>query len=147
MNKLLIVSIAIAQLVISQTSVACKSALLGEEYPVAHSDRYKYVVVARVDKSVHSDEYRYRPLVSFEATVIESIKGDLVNGVSFTGGPKDEEEGAVCPVHLVEGGTYLLLLSKENGNYVISRFGISVKSDNKYFTGYVKQIKNAILSK
>lgn len=147
MNKLLIVSIAIAQLVTSQTSVACKSALLGEEYPVAHLDRYKYVVVARVDKSVHSDEYRYRPLVSFEATVIESIKGDLVDGVSFTGVPKDEEERAVCPVHLAEGGTYLLLLSKENGNYVISRFSISVKSDNKYFSGYVKQIKNTILSK
>ena len=147
MKKLSKIATFLIALISPVISLACKEAILGEVYPITHINEYEYIVIAKIDKSVHADEYRYNPLVSFEATVVESIKGNLNEGTSFSGTPKHEQPRAVCPVHLTEGGTYLLLLSKENGRYVISRFSFPVKNDSKYFSNYIGQIKSAISNK
>ena len=141
MKKLLIITIA---LLTPTISLACKEAVLGEIYPITDFNKYNHFVVVTIDKSIHSDKYRYKPLVAFEATVIESFKGSLNEGASFSGKPKQEIPRAVCPVYLIEGGTYLLLLSQESGEYIISRFSFPVKNDNKYFSNYISQIKGAI---
>jgi len=125
-------------------SFACKDVKFGEAYTITDFKKYENIVIARISKSTHLKKYRYRPLLSFQATVLESIKGVLIKGVSFSGKPKEEQPRAVCPVHLTENGTYLLLLSKENGKYVISRFSFPVKNDNKYYLNYISQIKNAV---
>jgi len=49
-------------------------------------------------------------------------------------------------VLLIKNGTYLLLLSKEKGEYFISRFSFPVKNNNEYFPDYINQIKGAINS-
>ena len=146
MYKFSKISIIFIALLTPSISMACKEAILGEVYPIADFNKYDYIVIVKIDKSIHSDKYRYKPLVSFEATVIESIKGDLNEGAALSGKPKHEIPRAVCPVHLAENGIYLLLLSKENGEYAISRFNFHVKNDNKYFSNYISQIKNAIIS-
>jgi hypothetical protein len=131
-------------LVTPAASWACKQAVLGDTYPISDLGKYDHIVIAKIDKSSHASEYRYKPLVSFEATVIESIKGKLTKGASFYGAPKIEQERAVCPVNLVEGGTYLLFLSMENDRYLISRFSFYVNDDNEHFLGYISQIKAAL---
>ena len=143
MSKLLLM-ISITILVIPVASWACKQAVPGDEYPVSSLDSYDYIVIARIDKAIHATEYRYKPLVSFEATVIENLKGELDKGSVFHGMPESEEARAVCPVHLVESGIYLLLLTKESNQYFISRFSIYVKNDNKNFINYINQINSAL---
>ena len=143
MKKLLIIVIA---LLTPTISFACKEAIFGKMHPITNFSKYNTIVVAKINKSIHSDKYRYKPLVSFEATVIERLKCSINEGVSFSGKPKQEQPRAVCPVHLTEDGIYLLLLSKESGLYIISRFSFPVKNNSKYFSNYISQIKGAINS-
>ncbi len=146
MNKFAKISITLLVLFTPALSMACKEAMLGKTYPMTDFNEYDYIVIAKINKSFHSDKYIYKPLESFKATVIQSIKGDLNEGDSISGKPKHEQPKAVCPIHLSENGIYLLLLSKENKVYVISRFSLPVKNDNKYFSDYIAQIKKAIVS-
>ena len=126
-------------------SLACKESGLGGNFPNG-LDEFKYIVVATVKESFHSDEYRYKPLVSFKATVVESIKGDLTEGAQIQGKPKKEEAHGICPVRLLEKVTYLFLLNKENGEYVVTRRWRPVDSEAQYFTKYISQIKDVIKS-
>ena len=144
MKKLSRKTIFLIVLLTPAISLAYKEAILGEAYPITDFGEYDNIIVAKIDKSAHSDEHRYKPLVSFKAKVLQSIKGDLNEGASFSGIPKHEQPRAVCPVYLTEGGIYLLLLSKENGRYVISRFSFPVKNDNKNFSNYIKQVKSGV---
>jgi len=137
-------SIILILLLSPAISLACKDMKLVETFPITDFKKYSNIVVVKIDKSIHSDKYRYKPLVSFTATVLENIKGDLNEGISFSGKPKKEQARAVCPVHLIENGKYLLLLTNESGAYVISRFSLPVISDNKYFSNYISQIKDAV---
>jgi len=143
MKKLLIIVIA---LLTPTITFACKDAILGKVHPITNFNEYNHIVIVKIDKSIHSDKYRYKPLVSFQATVIENIKGSLNEGASFSGKPKQEIPRAVCPVYLIEGGVYLLLLSQESGEYIISRFSFPVQNNNKYFSNYISQIKGAIIN-
>ena len=146
MRKLSKITIILIILLSPAISLACKESILEKAYPITKFNEYDSIVIVRIDESTHSNKYRYWPLESFKASVIESIKGNLNEGDSFTGKPKHEEARAVCPVHLTKNDTYLLLLSKESGEYVVSRFSFPVKSDNKYFSNYISQIKGAISS-
>jgi len=137
-------SIILILLLTPAISLACQEAKLVEAFPITDFKKYSNIVVVKIDESIHSDKYRYKPLVSFTATVLESIKGDLNEGISFSGKPKKEQARAVCPVHLTVNGKYLLLLTKESGEYVISRFSFPVNNNNKYFSNYISQIKESI---
>jgi hypothetical protein len=144
MSRLILLTLTLVLLFSSANSFACKGPILGETFPITSFEEYDCVVIVKIDKSVHSDNFRYNPLVSFEATVLECIKGDFRIGDSFSGKAKKEEARAVCPVHLKESGTYVLLLSKENGEYLLSRFSLPVKNDHQYFDNYIRQIKTLI---
>lgn len=146
LKRIILLVLTIVTPLIPYSSFACKEAILGKTFPITNFDEYDYIVVVKIDQAVHSDKYEYNPLISFKATVLESIKGGLNKGYTFAGIAKKEEAHAVCPVHLDVGGTYLLLLSKENGKYQLSRFSLPIKSDHQYFDNYISQIK-AIIGK
>jgi hypothetical protein len=146
MKKLSTVAVFVITLLIPIISLACKDVRLGKAYPITDFKQYDSIVIVKIDESTFIDSHRYRPLVSFKATVLENIKGKLNKGISFSGKPKQEQPRAVCPVQLIESDTYLLLLSEESGAYFISRFSFPVESNNKYFSNYISQIKSAINS-
>src|SRR5690554_5604165 len=81
--------------------LACKSAILGPEFPITDFSEYDNIVIATVDKAVH-DEDGYRPLKTFDLTIQKSLKGNLEIGNKICGKAKKEESTAVCPVHLDE---------------------------------------------
>lgn len=126
-------------------SIACKEALLGPIYPITNFNEYDYVVVATVDKAAHDDQ-GYQSLKTFQATIKKSLKGELVVGEQINGKAKIEDPKAVCPVHFNENSDYLLLLTKTNGEYLLSRFSFPVKKGYKYFDDYICQIE-MLLSK
>lgn len=144
MRRLTLLILVLVTLFSPAYSFACKEPILEDTFPITNFEEYDYVVIVKIDKSVNSDNFRYNPLVSFEARVLESIKGDFSIDASFSGKAMKEEARAVCPVHLEENGTYLLLLSKENGEYLLSRFSLPVKNDHQYFDNYIRQIKTLI---
>ncbi len=144
MKRLLSITLIVVILFTPSISLACKDPLLGETFPITNFDKYDCVVIVKIDHSVHSDELMYNPLVSFKATVVESIKGEIPKNQTFLGKAKKEEANAVCPVHLEKDGIYLFLLSKEKGEYQLSRFSLPVKNDHKYFNNYVAQVKESI---
>ena len=144
MKKLLLTTLTTIVFLNTTVSFACKDPKLGEKYPISSFKEYDCIVIVKIKNAVHSDKSRYKSLISFEATVLENIKGELDMGESFFCEAKKEEARAACPVHLVEGGTYLLLLSKKNERYFLSRFSFPVKSDYKYFNNYITQIKEFI---
>jgi len=136
----------ISLLAISSSSFACKEAALNEDFPIKNFDTYGSIIIAKIDSSKHDEKYRYNPLVSFQATVLESIKGELTVGDSFSGQAKKEVAHAVCPSQLDIGGVYLLALTSENDIYTLSRFSFPTKSEHVYFSKYISQIK-AVLKK
>jgi hypothetical protein len=144
MKRLILLTLTLVLLFNPANSFVCKDPMLGEKFPITNFDEYDCVVIVKIDKSVHSDKFMYNPLVSFEATVLESIKGSFDVGDTFAGKAKKEEARAVCPVHLEESGTYLLLLSKEDEEYLLSRFSLPVKNDHQYFENYISQIKELL---
>jgi hypothetical protein len=144
MKRLILLTLTLVILFNPAISFACKEPLLGKTFPITNFEEYDCVVIVKIDKSIHSDQFRYNPLVSFEVTVLESIKGDFSIGDSFTGKAKKEEARAACPAHLEESGTYLLLITKENEEYLLSRFSLPVKNDHQYYDNYITQIKSII---
>jgi hypothetical protein len=141
MKTLKLVVLIYIALFCSMNVWACKARRYTENFPVEICKNYDYILIVNIDKSVHSEELFYSPLITFEATVLESLKGDVIAGDSIAGGHQKEEARAVCPVHLDEGGVYLLLLSKVGNKFLVSRFSFPVKDNNKYFETYIKQIK------
>ena len=143
MKRLLISLFVIIGYVIA---VACKSAILGPEFPITDFGEYDYIVVATVDKAVH-DEEGYRHLKTFDLTIQKSLKGNLEIGNQISGKAKKEEPRAVCPVHLDEKSDYLLLMTKGANGYRLSRFSFPVKKSYKYFDDYISQIKKKLNEK
>lgn len=123
--------------------IACKSAILGPEYPITDFNEYNCVVVATVDKATH-DTIRYSPLKTFNLTIKKALKGVLEIGEEINGKAKQEEARAACPVHLDENSDYLLLLTKTSDGYRLSRFSLPVKKGYLYFDNYIEQIENSI---
>ena len=137
------ISITLFLLSACVVSIACKDALLGPQYPISDLSEYDCVIIAAVDKAVHADN-GYKPLKTFKATIKRSLKGDLVIGAQIDGKAKIEEPKAVCPVHLDEKSDYLLLLTKSDGEYALSRFSFPVKKGYKYFDDYISQIEKLL---
>lgn len=139
-------SISLLALLAFVISIACKEALLGPNYPITDFSEYDCVVVATIDKAVHEDQ-GYQPLKTFKATIKKSLKGPLVIGTQINGKAKIEESRAVCPVHLDENSDYLLLLTKSEGEYTLSRFSLPVKKGYQYFDHYISQIEKLLSKK
>jgi hypothetical protein len=127
-------------------SIACKSALLGPQYPITDFREYDCIVVATVDNAVHADQ-GYQPLKTFKATIRKNLKGDIAIGTQINGKAKIEEPRAVCPVHLREHSDYLFLLTKNDGEYILSRFSFPVYKGYKYFDNYISQIEKLLSKK
>jgi len=129
---------------ISLPSEACKIFGFNQEYPITDFSHFSHIVVVKIDEASHDDSlYKYNRLISFNAKVLDSIKGDLKVGHSFTGKALSEEAHAVCPISLDNGKSYLLLLNSLDGKYILSRFSAPVSNTNAYFSSYVEQVKNA----
>ena len=139
-------SISFFVVIIYVIVVACKSAVLGPDYPITDFSEYDCVVIAVVDKAVHDDE-GYQPLKTFNVTIKKSLKGNLKIGEQIKGKAKKEEPRAVCPVHLEENSDYLLLLTNSTSGYRLSRFSFPVKKGYKYFDDYISQIEKLINKK
>lgn len=123
--------------------ISCKSIALSPTYPLSDFSDYSHIVIAKIDNAKHSD-YCYRPLETFNVTILKSLKGNLISGEQINGKAKKEQPKAVCPVHLDEGSEYLLLLTKGVGGYRISRFSFPIKKGFKYFDDYINQIKKIL---
>ncbi len=136
-------SILLISIIVFISIIACKSALLGPEYPITDFKEYQCVVIATVNKAVH-DNQRYKPLKTFNVTIKKILKGDLKIGKQINGTAKKENPRAVCPVHLDEKADYLLLLTKSDNGYQLSRFSLPVKKGYKYFDDYISQIEKSI---
>jgi len=136
-------TISFLTLVAFFTLIACKDVLLGPTYPITNFNEYDCVVVATINKAVHENQ-KYTPLKTFNATIRKTLKGGLVIGSVINGKAKIEEPRAVCPVHLNENSDYLLLLSKSNDEYTLSRFSFPVKKGEKYFDDYLIQIEKQL---
>jgi hypothetical protein len=128
----------------TMSTQACKSAKLGDVYPIHDFSPYSHVVIVRVTAAEQDTTHRYSPLVSFEASVVDCLKGNLETGETFRGRSKREQPYAVCPTHLSTDGTYLLLLSKTMGKYVLSRFSFPVHNGHENYDKYIVQIKTAL---
>ena len=139
-------SISLLALITFVISISCKEPILGPNYPITDLSEYDYVVVATIDKAVHEDQ-RYQPLKTFKATIKKSLKGTLVIGTQINGKAKMEEQRAVCPVHLDENSDYLLLLTKSESEYSLSRFSMPVKKGYMYFDDYISQIEKLLSKK
>ena len=72
------------------TSLACKSAHLGPDFPIQHFGAYRYIVIATVDEAVHS-ESGYNGLESFKITIKKCLQGDLEVGDQINGKAKREQ--------------------------------------------------------
>ena len=128
-------------------TVACKTPEFGPTFPIKDFKDYEFVVVATVDHAVHSEK-GYNGLETFDLTIKKCLKGNLKPGEKIFGRAKKEEPQAVCPVHLKLKEEYLLLLTKPDEEYYLSRFSFPIKKGYKYFDNYIKQIeKNLALSK
>ena len=125
---------------------SCKEAAFSKKYPINDFTPYSNIVIAQINESEHNDKLRYKPLVSFKATVIGNFKGTLEIGDSFSSVAVEEVAHAVCPIHLKNGGVYLLLLKNIDGKTSISRFSFPVSSENPYFSTYIQQIKSLIIN-
>ncbi len=136
MKKLTLLLFALA---IFFVLIACKNAIFGPIYPITDFREYDYVVIAAVNKAIYEKD-KYSSLKSFKATIKTSLKGNLPKGTRINGIAKNEESRAVCPVHLDENSDYLLLLSKIEGAYTLSRFSFPVKKEYKYFNDYISKI-------
>lgn len=142
MRALTIFSLAVLTFIIVG---ACKSARLGPTYPIDDFSEYDFIIIATVDKAVHSKE-GYQGIKTFNITVKNCLKGDLQVNKQISGKDKVESPQAVCPVHLKESEDYLLLLTRSIGSYRLSRFSFPVKKGHKYFNDYLVQIKEKLNS-
>lgn len=135
-----IVSLGLLTFIIT---VACKSAILGPNFPIDNFSEYDQIVIATIDHAEHSDE-GYRALKTFDLTVERCLKGNLIAGDRISGKAKKEVPHAVCPVHLEEKEDYLLLLTKSIEGYRLSRFSFPVKKGYTYFDDYIVQIEKIL---
>ena len=141
-TALTILSLAALTLIVT---MACKSAILGPIYPIEDLSEYDLVVIATIDRAVHSTD-GYQGLQDFDATITKFLKGNTEVGASISGKAKTEEAQAVCPVHLSEGEDYLLLLTKPDEGYRLSRFSFPVKKGYAYFDDYIVQVERILNS-
>jgi len=118
--------------------------ILGPKFPVEDLSKFDVVVVAKVDRAVHSTTDRYHGLQSFDLTVLKCLKGRFDIGDHLSGKSQKEEARAVCPVHLTEGSDYLLLLTKSIQGYQLSRFSFTVEKGYTYFDDYIDQIEKSL---
>ncbi|WP_444997150.1 hypothetical protein [Aliikangiella sp. IMCC44359] len=134
-------------LLFTNNSFACKQAALNENFPIDDFSVYDTIVIATIDSVSYQEEKGRRfskPLESFEATVVETLKGDLKPNDRIKGKAKKEQALAVCSVFLTKYSIQLLLLNKDGQEYNISRFSFPTPSHHVYFSRYVKEIKEAL---
>lgn len=124
-------------------SIACKEAILGPEFPVTDFSKYDCIAVVTIDHAEHEDQ-GYRPLKTFQATIKKCLKGELASGAKIEGIANVEEPRAVCPVHLDENSEYLVLLTKTEGTFGLSRFSFPIKKGFRYFDQYILQIEKRL---
>jgi hypothetical protein len=89
----------------------------------------------------HSESW-YAPPFTFEATVLRSLKGPKAPGALISGRTTSGEEPAArCPISLVAGRQYLLMLNRQDSPFLLPRYGSPyVSADDQYFERYVRQI-------
>ncbi|WP_316674883.1 hypothetical protein [uncultured Tolumonas sp.] len=128
----------------STYSFACKDPLYKDKYQITNFSGYSDVIVARIITSKHNDDEMYSPLMSFDAAVLEKIKGALTPNQVIHVSAKIEDPRAACPLYFKENSTYLLLLERQEGELQISRFSFPIESNNEHFSSYLSQVKSGI---
>jgi hypothetical protein len=146
--RLTSVFFATAQL-FAGTAVACKDRMYPEHFPLAELAAYAHVIVVRVEKiQWGSPDSWYAPPFTFEGRIEKSLQGPLHSGDAIRAATSADEFQAVCPIHLEQGKTYLLMLNGTSNPYVLPRFGsLRVASDDKLFAGYVRDIASSVETK
>ncbi len=139
-KKIFTISVII---VLYVATLACKSRILGPIFPIEDFSEYNSIVIAKVENAKHQNQ-GYSPLKSFKITIKQSLKGNLQIGEKISGLAKVEEPRARCPVHLDKNSDYLMLLTKDDEGYKLSRFSYPVKNDYVYFDDYIKQIEKLL---
>jgi hypothetical protein len=133
----------------SNVAIACKDRVLDGFFPVDELQNYASVYVVRVEKVVLTrplSESWYTPPFTFEATVLRSIKGPKTPGALISGRTTSGEEPAArCPISLIAGQQYLLMLNRQDSPFLLPRYGSPyVSVDDQYFERYVRQIADFI---
>jgi hypothetical protein len=141
-TTLKVITLALLTFIVSS---ACKSARLGPTYPIEDFSEYDLVVIATVDRALHSADGD-GSIRRFELTIEKCLKGDLTSGGKIAGMAKEEEANAVCPVRLEEKEEYLLLLTSSVDGYRLSRFSFPVKKGYTYFDDYIAQVEKSLSS-
>lgn len=129
----------------SNVAIACKDRLLDSFFPVDELKSYESVYVVRVEKVIPTrpvSESWYPPPFTFEATVLRSLKGPKKPGAVISGRTTSGEEPAArCPISLMAGGQYLLMLNRQDSPFLLPRYGSPyVSGDDQNFERYVSQI-------
>jgi hypothetical protein len=124
---------------------ACKDRQFPDHFPVAELSDYDNVLVIHLVTVTLAKPQAfgaYTPPFSFEATISKVLKGPLESGSSISGVTSTGEEAmARCPVNLVAGGHYLVMLRGKDNPLILPRYGsLYTRSDDEHFEGYVADI-------
>ncbi|WNO07813.1 hypothetical protein [Teredinibacter sp. KSP-S5-2] len=125
----------------SAYAFACKVLPLPNEYPIQELSYRDELVVVYINRvaNVHSEMYAYTD--KFEGKIVKSYRGTLNVGENIVASHMLEEAQAACPVHLLEGEAYLMVLKPISGQLKYSRFNLYVNSKSKLFTTYVNALQ------
>jgi len=144
-RRLAVVLVLLFGGVLNNVAVACKDRLLPDTFLTEELADYENVYVIHVKKVVPSKPLAdswYMPPFTFEGKVVKSFKGNQKPGADIWGRTSSgEEPRARCPIHLVAGQDYLLMLNGNDSPFLLPRYGSPyLSSDDKHFRTYVTQI-------
>jgi hypothetical protein len=139
----------------STAGLACKVARFPEHLPTTWVDAYSDIVVAAVEEiepNGHGNEVeemfgRARPFKA-RIKIERSLKGqtspgDLVS-IETT---KGEEAHAICPLNLEAGVTYLLFLTRDGNQLLISRYlSMTTSMKEPRAVTYVRDVESRVAS-
>ena len=136
-----------AYLASTSAVLACKDRLYPGSFPVDELAGYDSVYVVRVlsvSPSEPVSEGSSAPPFSFEARVLQTLKGSKAPGNTIRGATSSRDEPAArCPIQLEAGRAYLLMLTGSDDPFVLPRYGsLYVSSDDEHFQHYVENIKS-----
>ncbi len=82
------------------------------------------------------------PPFTFEGKILKSFKGTKKPGAAIWGRTSaGEEPRARCPIHLIAGQDYLLMLNGQDSPFLLPRYGSPyLSSGDEHFRKYVAQI-------
>ncbi len=129
----------------STSALACKRAILSDDFPVEVLKHYNSIYVVHVQKvGIRGFKGPVDALHTFifQAEIVRTLRGSQQPGAIIKGeaGPP-AESGAVCLTGLQDDVDYLVLLNRKGDTYLIDRYdALAVPSDNEYFEKYVARI-------